>query len=94
MTIEKILDMKQDFINVLKAENIDKSNVRFRFILKSPWQKRRYKDEYITPEIWLLCKNTHSCLIDYESFYSSNLEVYKEMIDEIKLNVRLNDKKW
>jgi len=58
-------------------------NVRVRFYLKSPYMKRRYKLEYVTPEAWIFCPNTPAGYLIIEETYN-NLEYRKQFFDMIR----------
>ena len=48
---------KKEFIDFLDSHNVDTSKLKFRFYEQSPYQKNRYKPEFIVSEIWVYNKN-------------------------------------
>lgn len=51
--------MKQKLIDWLSNKGIPPENYRIRFYEKSPYQKRRYKPEFVKWEAWIYSKEIY-----------------------------------
>jgi hypothetical protein len=70
---------RQDILNELKGM----SGVKIKYFAKSPYQKRRYKPEYVESEAWIYTPTTtDGYLITTESF--DNEEYRKNFFDMIR----------
>ena len=70
---------KQDILNELKGLK----GIKVKFYTKSPYQKRRYKPEYVESEAWIYTPaTTMGYLITTETF--DNIEHRKEFFDIIR----------
>jgi len=74
---------KQDIQREL--EGID--GVRIKFYKVSPYMKRRYKPEYVTPECWIYTGNTVSGYLVTEEDYN-NENSRKFLFDMIREEAR------
>ena len=76
--MKKQKDYKQMTIDALKKAGANIENLRIKYFKKSPYQKNRYKPEFVFPEIWVSLKektkSKYSILINFEFFESGNSE--------------------
>ena len=76
-------DYKQMTIDALKKAGANVDNLRIRYFKESPYQKNRYKKDFVFPEMWVSLKDKtkskYSILINFEFFESGNSE---EQINE------------
>ncbi len=70
---------KQDILNELKGIK----DVKVKFFAQSPYQKRRYKPEYIESEAWIYTPaTTMGYLITLETY--NDIEYRKQFFDMIR----------
>ena len=58
-------DYKQITIDALKKAGVNMDNLAFRYYEKSPYQKKRFKPEFVCPELWVINKNTNKKFSNY-----------------------------
>ena len=58
---------------------------KFRFYIESPYQKKRYKNEYVGQELWVIYKGTYNNLILQEDWQSQTQK--QHIIDVIKSEI-------
>ena len=56
---------KQITIDRLIQSGANMANLCFRYYEKSPYQKKRFKPEFVCPELWVINKNTNKKFSNY-----------------------------
>lgn len=56
---------KQITIDKLIQSGANMANLCFRYYEKSPYQKKRFKPEFVCPELWVINKNTNKKFSNY-----------------------------
>ena len=56
---------KQITIDRLIQSGANMANLCFRYYEKSPYQKKRFKPEFVWPELWVINKNTNKKFSNY-----------------------------
>ena len=56
---------KQITIDRLIQSGANIANLCFRYYEKSPYQKKRFKPEFVCPELWVINKNTNKKFSNY-----------------------------
>ena len=79
---------KQMTILALTKAGANMDNLSFRYYEKSPYQKKRFKPEFVYPELWIINKGTNKKFSNYcIVFENTNTKEFQEwfnnMIDTI-----------
>ena len=56
---------KQITIDKLIQSGANMANLCFRYYEKSPYQKKRFKPEFVCPELWVINNNTNKKFSNY-----------------------------
>ena len=60
------------------------NNLAFRYYEKSPYQKKRFKPEFVCPELWVINKSTNKKFSNYcIVFEKTNTKEFQEWFDDM-----------
>ena len=80
----KTIDYKKITIVALIKAGANMDNLAFRYYEKSPYQSKRFKPEFVCPELWVINKKTNKKFSNYcIIFEDTEKEEFKEWFDNM-----------
>jgi len=79
-------NLKDEVLKEINKRNF-KQLPKLRFHIESPYQKKRYKSQFVFQEVWVFIKGNPPILIEQESW--ENLDYKESIISDLMHSIQL-----
>jgi hypothetical protein len=74
------MDLKAEIIKKLEDKGVNVANLRIKFYKESPYQKRRFKPEFVDSECWIHVKGRKEGYVITKEDFTKDPDLYIDMI--------------